>query len=87
VAARREDVSEVRKLRERRYQKGESEERRGKEPEDVNVKLVNVNHVSVLSVHLDEADRLLRKLFKFDFKIIVIINNNDKSFYRRSMFQ
>jgi len=36
---------EERKLRERRYQKGESDERREKEPEDVNVKLVNVNHV------------------------------------------
>ena len=69
----RKDVSAKKKLRERNYLNEGLDESRVNEPEDVNVKLVGVNHVSVLSVHQDEADRLLRKLFKFDFKIIFII--------------
>jgi hypothetical protein len=84
VVGPRRDVSDVRKLRERNYLNEGQDEPKEKEPEDVNVKLVNVNHVSVLSVHLDEASNLS---LKFDFKIIFIINNNDKSFYRRSVFQ
>ena len=69
----RKDVSAKKKLRERNYLVEGLDESRVNEPEDVNVNLVGVNHVSVLSVHQDEADRLLRKLFKFDFKIIFII--------------
>ena len=70
MAARREDVSEVRKLRERRYQKGESEERRGKEPEDVNVKLVGVIPANVISVHLDEASNLI-SIFRYLISTII----------------
>jgi len=58
----REDVSEVSE-REISYPKEELDESRANEPEDVNVKLAGVNHVSALSVHQDEAV----KLFKFDF--------------------
>jgi len=51
-AARREDVRE---LIERSCLNEGLDELRGKEPEDVNVKLVNVNPVSVLSVYQDEV--------------------------------
>jgi hypothetical protein len=51
----RKDVSDVRKLREINYLNEGLDESRVNEPEDVNVKLVGVNHVSVLSVHQDEA--------------------------------
>ena len=53
--ARREDVRELRELRERNYLNEGPDELRGKEPEDVTVKRVNVTHVNVLSGHQGEA--------------------------------
>jgi hypothetical protein len=50
-----EGREELRKLRERSYLNEGLDELGGKEPEDVTVKHVGVNHVSVLSVHQDEA--------------------------------
>tara|TARA_B110000858_G_C17766707_1_gene457441 strand:+ start:853 stop:1011 length:159 start_codon:yes stop_codon:yes gene_type:complete len=46
---------DVRELRERSCLNEGLDDSRVNEPEDVNVKLVGVNHVSVLSVHQDEA--------------------------------
>jgi hypothetical protein len=50
-----EGREELRKLRERSYLNEGLDELGGKEPEDVTVKHVGVNRVSVLSVHQDEA--------------------------------
>ena len=55
MEAARKDVSDVRKLRERNYLNEGLDELRGKEPEDVTVKLANVNPASVLSGHQDEV--------------------------------
>ena len=70
MVVKREEREERARERERSYLKEGLEEQRGKEPEDVNVKLVGVIPANVISVHLDEASNLI-SIFRYLISTII----------------